>query len=79
MFTAAEGTNDKAPSTEIPLNEGVLDERNRDLYQMMCRNLDVAPSRHFLRHLASEKVVMRHHLMGSNGVKACMVALLVRQ
>ncbi|XP_048776578.1 leucine-rich repeat-containing protein 74A-like isoform X3 [Ostrea edulis] len=49
---------------------------SQELYIRACKFLDVVPVSCFMRHLEDEKIQLRHHFLGSDGTKACCMALL---
>ena len=49
------------------------------LYLNTCKKLGVTPASHFTKHLLSDAIVMRNHIIGHLGAKACAISLVVSQ
>ena len=57
--------------------EAGVHESTRTTYLKACRRLGIIPSSNFLENLSSEELVMRNHVLGPKGTKACAIALVV--
>lgn len=47
------------------------------IYRAACRDVGETPSTYFLNHLAADRMVMKYHVLGPRGGKACAIALAV--
>ncbi|XP_072170556.1 uncharacterized protein [Diadema setosum] len=52
------------------------DPTGRKTYVQACRDIGVVPASHFLRHMTSPRISMKHHGLGPQGAKAIAVALV---
>ncbi|XP_071961893.1 uncharacterized protein [Antedon mediterranea] len=53
-----------------------FDASGKKVYQQACTDLGVIPVSHFMRHMQSSKVVMKHHGLGPTGAKAIAIPLV---
>ncbi|XP_011674867.2 leucine-rich repeat-containing protein 74A [Strongylocentrotus purpuratus] len=52
------------------------DPTGRKTYKQACLDIGVVPASHFLRHMTTSRVSMKHHGLGPHGAKAIAVALV---
>ncbi|XP_033106713.1 leucine-rich repeat-containing protein 74A-like isoform X2 [Anneissia japonica] len=60
----------------IEVSKVSFDASGKKVYQQTCADLGVIPVSHFMRHMRSPKVVMKHHGLGPIGAKAIAIPLV---
>ena len=54
------------------------DDVSQNTYVNICKQLKVTPVSYILRNLTESEIVMKNHVLGAKGAKACAIALMVR-
>lgn len=71
-------TDDKAWDTDLESDEPVTtyDHSGRTTYLQACKKMGVIPVSYFLRHMHDKQLDMRHHGLGSSGMRAVATAMV---
>ena len=73
----AEDTKDTEDQHHRFTNTNLHETNLRGIYLKACESLNIQPITYFCQHLTDSTVHMKHHMLGSEGVKACAIALVV--
>nr|XP_054757944.1 leucine-rich repeat-containing protein 74A-like [Lytechinus pictus] len=72
--------SDSGWDTDLEVDETekieAYDPTGRKTYKKACLDIGVVPASHFLRHMTTSRVSMKHHGVGPQGAKAIAVALV---
>ncbi|KAK3085063.1 hypothetical protein FSP39_023665 [Pinctada imbricata] len=77
-FTSVDITDEKAFDTDLEVEEATstYDHSGRTTYIEGCKKVGVVPASYFLRHMHDPKLSMKHHGLGSHGMKAIAMSLV---
>ncbi|XP_038075125.1 leucine-rich repeat-containing protein 74A-like isoform X2 [Patiria miniata] len=71
--------SDSGWDTDLEIEEDskeTYDATGRRAYIQACKDLGVVPVSHFLRHITTNKISMKHHGLGPQGAKAIAIPLV---
>ncbi|XP_048237096.1 leucine-rich repeat-containing protein 74B-like isoform X1 [Haliotis rufescens] len=70
--------DDKAWDTDLEGEESSTsyDHTGKTAYIECCKRLGIIPASYFLRHMQEKELVMKHHGLGAQGMKAIAMALV---
>ncbi|XP_067660532.1 leucine-rich repeat-containing protein 74A-like [Haliotis asinina] len=66
--------DDEADSPRRP--QSIAGTHSQKMYLRTCKAMRITPTNYVFRHLAEEKMDLKHHLLGPEGVKACAISLV---
>ena len=55
----------------------IYDATGKRVYSQACKDIGVVPVSHFIRHITTNKIIMKHHGLGPLGAKAIAIPLVV--
>lgn len=54
----------------------IYDATGKRVYSQACKDIGVVPVSHFIRHITTNKIIMKHHGLGPLGAKAIAIPLV---
>ncbi|XP_046580678.1 leucine-rich repeat-containing protein 74A-like [Haliotis rubra] len=66
--------DDEADSPRRP--QSIAGTHSQKMYLRTCKAMRITPTNYVFRHLAEEKMDLKHHLLGPEGAKACAISLV---